>query len=210
MRRVQWYFDFVSPFPYLQLLQFERLPADVAIDCRPVLFSRLLDYWGNKGPGEIASKRRFTFRHVQWQAERLGIPLRFPPRHPFNPLRPLRLAIALGCGREAVERIYRFVWGEGRDIDDAANWQALLASLGIEDGEAKVNDPQVKDTLRRMTEEAIAQGVFGVPTVIAEGELFWGCDALPMLLEHLAAPGLFETPEMRRVSDLPVGMQRKV
>lgn len=209
MRSIQWYFDFVSPFPYLQLLQFHQLPADVTIDCRPILFSRLLDYWGNKGPAEIPAKRRFTFRHVQWQAERLGLPLRFPPRHPFNPLRPLRLAIALGCRREAIERIYRFIWGEGRDIDDAANWRALLASLGVEEGDALVGDPQVKEALRQMTEEAIARGVFGVPTVIADGELFWGADATPMLLAHLAAPGLFDTPEMRRVGDLPVGMQRK-
>ncbi len=210
MRRIQWYFDFVSPFPYLQLMHFHRLPPGVEIECRPVLFSRLLDYWGNKGPAEIPAKRRFTFRHVQWQAERLGIPFRFPPRHPFNPLRPLRLAIALGCRREAVERIYRFIWGEGRDIDDASSWQALLASLGVEDGEALVNEPKGKDALRQMTEEAIAAGVFGVPTVIADGELFWGFDALPMLVEYLESPQLFGTDEMRRVSDLPIGMQRKV
>lgn len=210
MRRIEWYFDFVSPFPYLQLLHFHQLPEDVVVECRPILFSRLLDHWGSKGPAEIPEKRRFTFRHVQWQAERLGLPFRFPPRHPFNPLRPLRLAIALGCRREAVEHIYRFIWGEGRDIDDAANWRALLASLGVEDGDALVNDPKVKNALRSATEEAIARGVFGVPTIIAGGELFWGFDALPMLAEHLDAPGFLDTPEMRRVGELPVGLQRKI
>lgn len=209
MRHIQWYFDFVSPFPYLQMSLFHQLPPDVAVDCRPILFSRLLDQWGNKGPGEIPPKRRFTFRHVQWLAGHLGVPLKFPPRHPFNPLRPLRLATALGGSREACGQIYRFIWGEGRDIDDADNWRELLARLDLADGDALVNDPQVKEKLRQETEAAIARGVFGVPTVVAGDELFWGCDALPMLIEYLENPESFDTPEMRRVSDLPVGMQRK-
>lgn len=209
MRRIQWYFDFVSPFPYLQLLHFDQLPEDVVVECRPILFSRLLDHWGSKGPGEIPPKRRFTFRHIQWQAERLGVPLKFPPRHPFNPLRPLRLATALGSTREACETIFRFIWGEGRDIDDAESWRELLSRLGLKDGDALVNDPGVKEKLRRETEEAIARGVFGVPTILAGDELFWGFDALPMLIDYLDSPERFDTVEMRRVGDLPVGMQRK-
>ncbi len=99
--------------------------------------------------------------------------------------------------------------GEGRDVDDAGDWCELLDRLGLADGDAVVNEPQVKEKLRRETEDAISRGVFGVPTVIAEGELFWGCDALPMLIDYLESPEKFDTPEMRRVSDLPVGLQRK-
>ena len=75
-----WYFDFVSPFAYLQLAQFDRLPGSLEIDYVPVLFAGLLEYWENKGPAEIPEKRRHTYRFCQWYGERHGIPFRFPPQ----------------------------------------------------------------------------------------------------------------------------------
>src|ERR1700694_5840015 len=86
-----WYFDFVSPFSYLQCEQLPTLERSVRIRYRPGLFAGLLKAPGHKGPAEIASKRRFTYRFVVWQAAKLGIPLKFPAAHPFNPLPLLRL-----------------------------------------------------------------------------------------------------------------------
>ena len=209
MRPIDWYFDFLSPYPYLQMHYFHRLPGDVLVQPRPVLFSVLLDHWGNKGPAEIPPKRRFAFRHVQWQAAQLGVPLRFPPAHPFNPLRPLRLAIALGSGMDVVERIYRFIWRDGKDTENPEFWRELLDTLGVGDGDALIGDPKVKAALRTNCDAALAAGAFGVPTVVVDGELFWGFDATPMLADYLDSPQKFETAEMRRVGDLPVGMQRK-
>ncbi|HSD61822.1 MAG TPA: DsbA family protein, partial [Burkholderiales bacterium] len=77
-RAVDWYFDFVSPYSYLQFMKFPALPEGIALRLRPVLFAGLLDAWGHKGPAEIPAKRRFTYRQVVWVAKRDGIPLRFP------------------------------------------------------------------------------------------------------------------------------------
>jgi 2-hydroxychromene-2-carboxylate isomerase len=82
----------------------------------------LLKHWDNKGPAEIPAKRRFTYRYVQRLTGRIGIPLRMPPAHPFNPLRVLRLSIALANRLEAVREILRFIWQEGRDPGTAADW----------------------------------------------------------------------------------------
>ena len=98
MRRADWYFDFVSPFAYLQSEELASLAPRLAIRYRPVLFAALLDAHGQKGPAEIAAKRAFTYRFVIWRAKQLGIRLKFPPEHPFNPLPLLRLAIACDCG----------------------------------------------------------------------------------------------------------------
>ena len=104
---VDWYFDFVSPFSYLQC---ERLqPHAVSIRPHPVLFAAILDANGQKGPAEIDAKRVFTYRFVVWQAKALGIPLRFPHAHPFSPIPLLRLAIACDCTLDAITRIFRFV-----------------------------------------------------------------------------------------------------
>ena len=94
-RTADWYFDFISPFAYLQWQAVRRLPGIVPV-CRPVLLAGLLSHHGHKGPAEIPSKRLFTYRHAQWRADRAGIPMTFPPAHPFNPLAALRLCIAAG------------------------------------------------------------------------------------------------------------------
>ena len=96
MKRIGFYFDVISPFAYLA---FEQLPqaligCSYEVQYRPVLFAGLLKAHDTLGPAEIPAKRRFTYRFVVWRARQLGIPLKFPAGHPFNPLPLLRLAIA--------------------------------------------------------------------------------------------------------------------
>ena len=209
MPALTWYFDFVSPFSYLQTHRFNELPEGAEVVYRPVLFAGLLGHWETKGPAEISPKRVFTYRYVQWYAESHGVPFKIPPAHPFNPLKALRICIALGCGEAVVKEIFRFIWAEGRAPDDDDQWQSLCRRLGVTDGDARVAAPDVKATLRANTEEAAARGVFGVPTFEADGKLFWGLDATDMLLDYLAGPEDFESEEMRRVSALPVGVERQ-
>jgi len=204
-----WYFDFVSPFSYLQCEQLPALEAKLRIRYRPVLFAALLGANGHKGPAEIPAKRRFTYRFVVWQAARLGIPLTFPAVHPFNPLPLLRLAIVADCSPDAVRRIFRFVWRDGRVGDLPIEWAELMAQLDLPDAAARIASPEVKDALRRNTDEAIARGVFGVPTLAIGDELFWGADATAMAADYLAGGCRFADPEIERVGSLPVGAARE-
>ena len=208
MTRADWYFDFVSPFAYLQSEQLAALAPRIAVRYRPVLFAGLLDAHGQKGPAEIAAKRDFTYRFVVWQAGKLGIPLKFPPEHPFNPLALLRLALACDCEAQAVQRIFRFVWRDGRLPDLPIEWAELTDELGIRDGAARIATAEVKDALRRNTDEAIGRGVFGVPTLMIGSELFWGADATAMAADYLAAGCRYDDPEYARVAKLPVGAAR--
>ena len=206
---VDWYFDFVSPFAYLQSERLAGLPPKMTIRYRPVLFAALLDHHGQKGPAEIDGKRAFSYRFVVWQAKRQGIALKFPHEHPFNPLPLLRLAIACECAPDAVHRIFRFVWRDGRLPDLPIEWAELTHDLGIADADARIATPGVKDALRRNTEEAIARGVFGVPTLAVGDELFWGNDATEMAAEYAGSGCRWNDPEYARVSALPVGAARK-
>jgi 2-hydroxychromene-2-carboxylate isomerase len=86
-------------------------------------------------------------------------------------------------------------------------FKALAQAMGID--EARLASPEVKDTLRRNTEGAVARGVFGVPTYDVDGELFWGADALGFVQAFLADPAVLRNAEMRRVDGLPVGAARK-
>lgn len=210
--RADWYFDYISPFSYLQAEHFSSLPGDLELNCKPLLFAALLGHWGHKGPAEIGSKRRFTYQHVLWIAQQHGIPLRFPPSHPFNPLQLLRLTVALGSEREIVLKIFRFVWRDGMLPDTSKSLAALAKTLGlngIEQIAELASSEGAKDNLRKNGEEAIARGVFGVPTLAMGEELFWGFDATDMALDYLHAKPPFESPEMQRVSNLPYGATRR-
>ena len=208
MQSIDWYFDFISPFSYLQLEAFDRLPPEVEVTFRPVLFAGLLNHFGHKGPAEIPEKRRFTYRMAQWRAERDGIPMKFPPMHPFNPIKALRLAIAAGNSIEPIQAIFRHIWREGKSIDDAADWNALCLKVGVADADTKINEPQVKDELRRNGERAVAAGLFGVPSFVIDREIFWGADATDMVIDYLREPQRFRSGELGRVADRPIGVER--
>jgi 2-hydroxychromene-2-carboxylate isomerase len=208
-KTLDWYFDFISPYAYLQCMRFPALPAGTQVRIKPVLFGALLDNSGTLGPAEVPGKREHTFRQVMWLARRNGVTLKAPPRHPFNPLPALRLSASLGPPMDVVRRIYEFIWAEGRDPSDPAEFALLAQSLGVEDVEARIADPAVKAKLKANTDEALAARVWGVPTFVADGIPFWGFDAGAMLLDYLADPASVTGPEFDRAMNLPAGIQRK-
>ncbi|MGU7770112.1 2-hydroxychromene-2-carboxylate isomerase [Burkholderia sp. MR1-5-21] len=203
-----WYFDFVSPFAYLQIEQFERLPPTLTVELRPIVLGALLTHWGQKAPAEIAAKRVFTYRHAQYRADKLGIPFRMPPAHPFNPIKALRLAIAMGGTLDATRRIFRHIWRDGHDITSPEGFAAMCDAVGFPDGVSAVEAQPVKDTLRAYTDAAIAHGVFGVPTFELNGDLFWGEDATAMFIDCVSSRAWLESPEVQRISALPEGIRR--
>ena len=199
---IDWYFDFVSPYSYICLHRLHELDADISY--KPVLFAGLLNHWGQKGPAEIPSKRQWTYRWCTWWARELGIPFRFPASHPFNPLQHLRLALACGSTPEAVKRIFEWVWMSGENANDAARFAALCRELQV--NAEKLSE--AKNTLRKNTEEAAARGVFGVPSFVVDGEVFWGADSIGFVNAFLADPKVLRNGEMQRVDRLPVGAAR--
>lgn len=205
MASIDWYFDFVSPYSYICLHRLAEVPS--AVTFKPVLFAGLLNHWGQKGPAEIPAKRQWTYRWCTWWARELGIPLRFPAAHPFNPLQHLRLALACGSAPDAVKRVFGSIWMSGENATDPQRFAALCRELGITQ-EALSSEP-IKTSLRKNTEEAAARGVFGVPSFVVEGEVFWGADAIGFLKAFLADPATVRNEEMRRLASLPVGAARK-
>jgi 2-hydroxychromene-2-carboxylate isomerase len=130
-----------------------------------------------------------------------------PPAHPFNPIKALRLTIAMGGSLEAVRAVFRHIWRDGHDVGSPEGFAALCEAVGFAQGVSAVEQPSVKEALRHHTDAAIALGVFGVPTLAADGELFWGEDATALFLQCQSTDWL-STPEVRRISALPVGVQR--
>jgi 2-hydroxychromene-2-carboxylate isomerase len=196
MKHITFYLDFISPYAYLA---FEALPVSLmghsySVTYKPLLFAALLKHHGQLGPAEISGKREWTYRQVLWQARAQGVDLLMPAAHPFNPLLLLRLAVACDAqglpNRYVCETIFKHVWQGGLDATEAQRLQALTDHLAP--GRAPQDDV-VKAQLKAHTDEAIAHGVFGVPTFEVDGKLFWGLDALPMLQAYLAGDPWFDT-----------------
>jgi len=199
---ITWYFDLVSPFAYLALPRVEVLATRHALAMRPIVFGAVLKHWGQLGPAEIAPKRLHTYRLCQFLANQAGLQFRFPPSHPFRSLEAMRLLAACDGEPGAVRTAFDFGWSEGRDLSDPAELASLAARLGArpEDG---------RDRLRSWTEAAIAAGVFGVPSLVVDGTVFWGHDALPMAEAAIADPAFLTQGEMARFATLPVGIERR-
>ncbi|MCW5700228.1 MAG: 2-hydroxychromene-2-carboxylate isomerase [Rhodospirillales bacterium] len=210
MRIADWYYDVISPYAYFQTFRFDDLPEDLEIRFRPVLFAGLLKHWGTLGPAEVPPKRTYMYRYLHWLAARMGVPFRLPPVHPFNPLKALRLAIAMGGDRETTCRIFRAVWEHGDLPDDDDGWRRMCRRLSVTDADERIASEDVRSELHANGETAIAAGVFGVPTFVFEGNLFWGFDGTDFLLDVLANPGVLQDPAMVRAGSLPLGKTRNI
>ncbi len=202
----RWYFDFISPFAYLHWPKVKAMLDERAIELVPVVFAAVLAARGQKGPAEIPGKREFTYRHVLWQARREGVTLRFPPAHPFNPIAALRLCVAAGSTPQAIDAIFDWIWARGEAGDSIEALAPVAAALGID---AAAIDEASKRALRANTDAALAAGVFGVPTLAFDGQLFWGFDAHDFALAALRDPGVLADAEMQRAATLPMGVSRR-
>jgi 2-hydroxychromene-2-carboxylate isomerase len=210
MRQADWFFDFISPYAYLQFHQLHRLPDDVEVHFRPLLFAGLLNHWGQLGPAEILAKKGHTFLLTRWRAQKLGLPFRAPQRHPFNPLTLLRLALTLGSNRAAIGTIFDHVWAEGQDGQDTDSLSALARKLGVSDLTAATNETAVKTALHTNTQHAVAHGIYGVPSFLIEDRIFWGDDMFDLMLEWLDDPSFLDDPETHRIMALPPAAERRV
>jgi 2-hydroxychromene-2-carboxylate isomerase len=126
--------------------------------------------------------------------------------HPFNPLQHLRLCIAAGSEPHAIARIFDDIWTTGADATDPTRFASLVKELEVPP--EKLSGAEVKDALRKNTDEAAARGVFGVPSFVVDGEVFWGADSIEFLNAFLKDPAILMSAEMQRLDHLPVGAVR--
>ena len=216
MKEIHFFFDFISPYAWLA---FKALPQSLEgisyrVHYHPVVFGAMLKHHGQLGPAEMPGKRDWTYRQVMWLAKQQGTDLQMPASHPFNSLSLLRLAVAASDNGEpnryVVESIFKHVWCTGLEASDAERLEALQLHL-LSQAHLSLKDPQsveVKQLLQQQTQQAIDLGLFGVPSMVVNGQVFWGQDALPMLRAYLQGDAWFESADWLDIGKLPVGIRR--
>lgn len=213
---VKFYLDFVSPYTWLALMRSEEFAAAHGLRWEPcpVVYAALLDANGLIGPVETPAKRRYTFQDVAHCAHRFGIRLTGPPEHPFRSLEALRTLYHFRRAPQAhrlAVRISDACWGEGKDLADLDVLRDVVASVGLdpEGLDQRISSPAIKSGLRELTDEALRLGVFGVPTFVWNGELFWGHDRLETLAGRLAGRIPAANQLVGSLLDRPIGAERR-
>ena len=213
---MRFYFDYISSNAYLAWTQLPKLTAQhgVAVEPVPVLFAGLLEAGGQLGPAEIPAKSMWMAKNNARKAALLGVPLNPPAFHPFNPLLSLRvssLQIAAADRHRLIDALFRAVWVRGLHVSEPAVVESVADELGLAGAElvAAAQQPDCKDRLRTQTDDAIARGVFGVPSMEVGGELFWGYDDFPYLERFLAGDDPIDAAAWQQLAPPTASAMRK-
>lgn len=209
---MRFLFDFVSPYSYLAWKRVHALASAHArtVEPVPIVFAALLDHHGHKGPAEIPSKREHMFKQLLRTSTREGIPFFPPPAHPFNPVNALSVACLDHPDRDRlIDVLFDAVWGGGPGIADADATARVLDAAGFP-GDALVTEGnRDRSRLRANTRSAIDAGVFGVPTILVDGELFWGFDTFPDVDRFLSGLDRIDPAMLQRWRELPAAAVRR-
>ena len=195
-KTVEFYFDVGSPAAYLA---FKRLPeiceqAHTRLEYKPMLLGGVFQATGNQSPVNIPAKGRYIMVDFERFARRHGIEFRQNAFFPINTLMLMRGAAGLQMREPTrllpyLDAVYRAIWVDGKDMNDPAVVGAVLKAAGFDPEKllALTADPEVKERLKALTQEAVARGVFGAPTCFVDGNMYWGQDRLDFVQEALEA-----------------------
>ena len=215
-RDVLFHFDLVSPYSWLALMQAERFAATHGVRwiARPVVYAALLEATGLVGPVEVSAKRRYTFLDVARAASREGLRLTGPPAHPFRSIEALRTICLFADEPGAVRlsaRLADAAWGQGRSLTDLAVLADVVAGAGLDarDLASRIAGEPIKARLRQNTDDALALGVFGVPTFVLDREPFWGHDRMEHLADRLAGRFPIDADLLERMLGRPQAVRRR-
>jgi 2-hydroxychromene-2-carboxylate isomerase len=197
-KQVEFCFDFGSPTSYLAYTQLPRIAADCGaqIVWRPLLLGGVFKATGNASPVTVPAKGKWMFGDMDRWARRYGVTLAMNPFFPVNTLTLMRGAVGLQMRQPErflryVDAIYRAMWEKPCNLGNLAVLGETLQMAGFDAAgfTALVGDPEVKAKLIANTDEAVARGVFGAPSMFVGGEMFFGQDRLEFVREALQRSG---------------------
>jgi len=192
-RTIEFLFDYGSPFSYLASLQLPGFAKrnNATVIYRPILLGAVLKATGNQSPMAIPAKGRYMAIELRRWAQRYSVPFRLNPhRFTGNTITLMRGATAAQKqGKFGIyhDLVFKAVWAEATDLGDDAVMTRLLERSGFTPASfaAAIESQEVKDELRRNTDEAVARGVFGAPSFFVGDEMFWGNDRFDFIEEAL-------------------------
>ena len=193
-KTAEFFFDVGSPAAYLAWTQLPTLCADAGAKLvyRPMLLGGVFQATGNASPMMVPAKGSYMAVDLGRFSQRYGVDFKMNPHFPINTLQLMRGVIGMQLRQPAhceafLGAVFTALWAKGANLIDPAVTAATLAQAGFDPAEvfALGNDADVKAALKTNTEEAVARGVFGAPTVFVGEAMFFGQDRLDFVRQAL-------------------------
>ena len=194
-KTLEFFFDLGSPTTYLAYTQLPGICAETGSQLvyQPILLGGIFKATGNASPITIPAKGRYMLQDLARYAKRYGVPLKFNPHFPINTLTLMRAVTGIQLHQperfiDFIDCLFQALWVDGRNLGDPAVVAQVLAEHGFDPVQVLelTQDEAVKNALKHKTEEAIARGVFGAPSLFVGQQLFFGQDRLDFVREALS------------------------
>ena len=195
-KSVDFLFDFGSPAAYLAWTQLGKLAADTGATVvpQPILLGGVFQATGNRAPITVPLKGSYLFKDLNRYARRYGVALVMNPNFPINTITLMRIDVGmLEAGHPQLQvyrdAVFHAIWVAQRNMNDADTVAQVLAEAGLDAPAllAMAADPQVKESLKVRTQQAVERGAFGAPTFFVGEEMFWGQDRLDFVRAALTS-----------------------
>ena len=195
-KKVDFFFDFGSPASYLAWTQLPKIAANTGADIvwKPMLLGGVFKATGNVSPITVAPKLKWMLGDLERTAKFFGVPFKMPPNFPINTLAMMRGAAGMQLKRPAdfqnyMNAMFEAMFARGLDMVDPKVVAGVVTAAGFDLAafEALIADPVVKQALIANTDEAVARGVFGAPTMFVGDEMHFGQDRLNFVARALGA-----------------------
>jgi 2-hydroxychromene-2-carboxylate isomerase len=186
---IDFYFDFVSPYTFISFQQIKTLKfkQDFKFRLKPILLGGLHNLHKITAPAFIPAKAKFMIRDCKMVSEKCKISFKFNSYFPIKTvdlMRGVLIAEEDGIANNYVDKIFEAMWVSGFNLNDQQVIDKTLKNLNINPKTflLRLSNQNIKDELKKKTQEAYEKGVFGAPTFLVNNKIFWGQDRLEYAL----------------------------
>ena len=191
IKAFDFYFDFGSPYSFLahkKIIKIEK-ENSIKIKYKPVLLGGLLKSAGIKANADIPIKGKYMIRDCKLCAEQDGVQFKFNSYFPIITLNLMRCVLVAeknNFKQNFVNKVFDAIWKDSLNLNDNLIVEKLLKNLDInpENFLMEAIEPKIKNELKKRTDEAYNNGIFGVPTFMINNKIFWGQDRLGFVLNE--------------------------
>lgn len=200
MRKLELFYDIVSPYSYLAFVALHRYQQawDLDLVLRPAFLGGVMAETGNVPPASLPARAPYMLRDVARNSRYFDLPMAMPEEFPGKTLNAMRLLIVVKDAMPALlsplsRALWERHWGLGKEVHDPGTLASICTTVGVDPAlVARTSEQATKDALKAATDEAVRRGAFGFPAMFTDvdgdDELFFGSDRLNLLAHELKLP----------------------